>query len=287
MENQEKTIHTKASTALCTNATEQPPVAFCVSKEPQKRHSSESLSKYASFLGKTGAVGPSAAEAPGFRPRRAAGKADVSRTRTGSHSCSRLVWSLQGHRYVSLCCDSTEVPGRAPPGLRGAGGNLRGRRGRGRERAAARGSVGEPLARLLPAAGGAPQVPVLHAVHLAALFALSPRLPARHKGRRRQSGAQRAFPGGLRTPRRMEKGEASSGSARSHLSTGQARRGRHTWLLQFASVTLGLLFVRSWTCPCGPLPNSELNQRTTGPAESTAPSSAARVLPGAPSLPAF
>lgn len=95
----------------------------------------------------------------------------------------------------------------------------------------ARGSVGEPLARLLPAAGGAPQVPVLHAVHLAALFALSPRLPARHKGRRRQSGAQRAFPGGLRTPRRMEKGEASSGSARSHLSTGQARCGRHTWLL--------------------------------------------------------
>lgn len=138
MENQEKTIHTKASTALCTNAAEQQPVAFCVSKEPQKRHSSESLSKYASFLGKTGAVGPSAAEAPGFRPRRTAGKADVSRTRTGSHSCSRLVWSLQGHRYVSLCCDSTEVPGRASPGLRGAGRNLRGRRGRGRERAAAR-----------------------------------------------------------------------------------------------------------------------------------------------------
>lgn len=38
-------------------------------------------------------------------------------------------------------------------------------------------SVDEPLAGLLPAAGGAPHVPVLHAVHLPALFALSPGLP--------------------------------------------------------------------------------------------------------------
>lgn len=39
------------------------------------------------------------------------------------------------------------------------------------------GSVGEALASLLPATGRAPEVPVLHAVHLPALSALSPRLP--------------------------------------------------------------------------------------------------------------
>lgn len=41
----------------------------------------------------------------------------------------------------------------------------------------ARGSVDEPLAGLLPAAGRAPHVPVLHPVHLAALFAFSSGLP--------------------------------------------------------------------------------------------------------------
>lgn len=40
-----------------------------------------------------------------------------------------------------------------------------------------RGSVGEALAGLLPATGRAPEVPVLHAVYLPALSALSPRLP--------------------------------------------------------------------------------------------------------------
>lgn len=39
------------------------------------------------------------------------------------------------------------------------------------------GSVGEPLTGFLPATGRAPQVPVLHAVHLPALSALSPGLP--------------------------------------------------------------------------------------------------------------
>lgn len=41
------------------------------------------------------------------------------------------------------------------------------------------GSVDEPLAGLLPAAGGAPHVPVFHPVNLAALFAFSSGLPAR------------------------------------------------------------------------------------------------------------
>lgn len=41
------------------------------------------------------------------------------------------------------------------------------------------GSVGEPLTGFLPATGRAPQVPVLHAVHLPALSALSPGLPVR------------------------------------------------------------------------------------------------------------
>lgn len=39
--------------------------------------------------------------------------------------------------------------------------------------------VNEPLAGLLPAAGRAPHVTVLHAVHLPALLALSPGLPVR------------------------------------------------------------------------------------------------------------
>lgn len=139
MENREKTIHVKASTVLCTDATERR-VAFCVSEKPQKRRYSESLSKYASFLGKTGWVGSSAAEAPGFRPRCTAEKGDFSHTRTVSYSCSRLVRSLQGRGAVaavlfSLGCDSTEVPGRASPGPgaaepRGGGAARRGRSGR-------------------------------------------------------------------------------------------------------------------------------------------------------------
>lgn len=59
----------------------------------------------------------------------------------------------------------------------------------------ARVSVGEALAGFLPAAGGAPQVTVLHAVHLPALPALAARLPAR-QGRtvtqRERVGASRA-----------------------------------------------------------------------------------------------
>lgn len=43
---------------------------------------------------------------------------------------------------------------------------------------AAGASVGEPLAGLLPAAGGAPHVAVLHPVHLAALLAFAAHLPA-------------------------------------------------------------------------------------------------------------
>lgn len=39
------------------------------------------------------------------------------------------------------------------------------------------GSVDEALARLLPAAGGAPHVPVFHPINLAALFAFTSGLP--------------------------------------------------------------------------------------------------------------
>lgn len=42
---------------------------------------------------------------------------------------------------------------------------------------ASSGSVDEALARLLPAAGGAPHVPVFHAINLAALFAFTSGLP--------------------------------------------------------------------------------------------------------------
>ena len=50
----------------------------------------------------------------------------------------------------------------------------------------ARTSVSEALAGLLPAAGRAPHVPILHAVHLPALLALSPGLPVR-QARKQQS----------------------------------------------------------------------------------------------------
>lgn len=73
MGNREKTIHMKASTVLCTNATERG-VAFRTSKKPQKRHYSGSSSNYASFLGQTGLAGSSAAHAPGFRPGRRPGR---------------------------------------------------------------------------------------------------------------------------------------------------------------------------------------------------------------------
>lgn len=55
---------------------------------------------------------------------------------------------------------------------------LGGTRQTGEQVAVAAVSVQEALASLLPAAGRAPQVSVLHAVHLPALLALSPRLPA-------------------------------------------------------------------------------------------------------------
>lgn len=47
------------------------------------------------------------------------------------------------------------------------------------------GSVQETLAGLLPAAGRAPHVAILHAVHLPALLALSPGLPVRQARKRR------------------------------------------------------------------------------------------------------
>lgn len=122
------------------------------------------------------------------------------------------------------------------------------------------GSVQEALAGLLPAAGGAPQVPVLHAVHLPALFALSPRLPARHR-ETRSAGGRAGDP--WRAPCAEGRG-ASQGSVRSDCARGQALRGPHTWLSRLASVTLGLLSVHSWTCPFGPLPNSGSNNAPAG-----------------------
>ena len=47
-------------------------------------------------------------------------------------------------------------------------------------------AVSETLAGLLPATGRAPHVPILHAVHLPALLALSPGLPVR-QARKQQS----------------------------------------------------------------------------------------------------
>ena len=48
-----------------------------------------------------------------------------------------------------------------------------------RGRAGGTGSVQEALAGLLPAAGGAPLVPVLDAIHFAALLSLPTGLPAK------------------------------------------------------------------------------------------------------------
>lgn len=93
-----------------------------------------------------------------------------------------------------FCCDFTKVPKSAFPGLqvglvrkekhfptpseeqegRSVGGEL-----------GARASVSETLAGLLPATGRAPHVPILHAVHLPALLALSPGLPVRQARKRR------------------------------------------------------------------------------------------------------
>ena len=65
-------------------------------------------------------------------------------------------------------------------------------------------SVNETLAGLLPAAGCAPHVPVLHAVHLPALLALSPGLPVRQARKRRSvQGILEAFFGDLRIPGKL------------------------------------------------------------------------------------
>lgn len=67
-------------------------------------------------------------------------------------------------------------------------------------------SVSEPLAGLLPAAGGAPHVPVLHPVHLPALSALSPGLPVRQERESYSHGeTQWAFCGGLSSFEKVKK----------------------------------------------------------------------------------
>lgn len=95
------------------------------------------------------------------------------------------------------------------------------------------GSVGEPLTGLLPATGRAPQVPVLHAVHLPALSALSPGLPVRQTRKTCSVGG---------TPR---------GHSRSAGRLGVAA-------LRFASVAPTPLWVHAWTWPPGHRHDSEL-----------------------------
>lgn len=62
------------------------------------------------------------------------------------------------------------------------------------------GSVGEALADLLPATGRAPEVPVLHAVHLPALSALSPRLPVTQMRTTYSAGGTRGCWGRAQNP---------------------------------------------------------------------------------------
>ena len=110
-----------------------------------------------------------------------------------------LSWVLSkntegGDLFCFFCCDFTKVPRSAFPGLQVGlvrkekhfptpseereGRSVWGEIG-------ARTSVGETLAGLLPAAGCAPHVAILHAVHLPALLALSPGLPVRQARKRR------------------------------------------------------------------------------------------------------
>lgn len=167
---------------------------LCVLKKTlQKRHYSESVSKYASFLGSMGFVGSNATEVQFSDLDTQQGRmiflfththtkqvtdalgSTLSKTREGGDLVfffavipPRLLEVLfLGFRCVLLGRKS--VVQSLQWEVRVAVGWRLGRR--------LRGSVGEALAGLLPATGRAPEVPVLHAVHLPALSALSPRLP--------------------------------------------------------------------------------------------------------------
>lgn len=124
-----------------------------------------------------------------------------------------------------------------------------------------RGSVGEALAGLLPATGRAPEVPVLHAVYLPALSALSPRLPVTQM--RTTCSAGGTGGGGAQNPLKG-RGKKKLGHTMG-FSPGQVSArtgclyGHCTGALTIYFYTCKLS-VHLWTCPLAHLCNRELHQ---------------------------